>query len=328
MKDLSSQILKVIVFDDDPAREAQYKQMEDSDTVSIDFRGLEGQDPIEILRNVVETDHDVIFVDHRLNKTAPGSRTLIGSGKNITPLLREKWSNIPIIGVTAAKEDCIANDGSSFFEEICDIADIGTLEALSRQIISGYLALNHKADVDSFIKLLNPPEDEKEGILHCIPDAIRELASENFIHSLYRWFRRIFYNNAGYLYNDAWAAITIGIQAKYLKEYEDRLLEAKYTGIWDDNNRPRWWKQALFQLTIKNRESVRETVQFSASKEFAINPDHFSKCYKCGEDWPEILAYTDESSGAELEPSHLECSKPHPKKNYLPYPFEEPRLII
>lgn len=320
--------IKVLVLDDDPAREEAYRQMEASGEIEVDFHCLKDQDTSEVIKELPDNDiPDIVFVDHMLDKTSADSVKFMRTGKCVTPILREKWAAPPIIGVTAAKKDCLGQDGNSFYEEVFDFGDISQLEDFVSPIVKGYRSLDDDSDAAGFIQHLNAPEGETESILHSVPDEIRTLEADSFKHAMYRWFRRTLHGHAGFLYDAEWVAMTMGINSANFNEYADEVKTSKYTGIWADPNNPRWWKKRLYELAIEGRASARDSVQYSACKRFKVKKEHFSLCHRCNEQWPEVLAFTDEGPLSALMPAHLKCSMPDPKR-YLSHSFEEPRLVI
>lgn len=322
--------IKVLVFDDDPNREQSYMQMADAGDIEVVFINLKDKDTSYELKRYLNEDNDpdIIFIDHVLDKTAVESAKFMRTGKCISPILRDKWLRTPIVAVTAAKEDCIKRDGYTFYEEIFDVKDISQLDDFLRPIVTGYRMLKGVSDIDRFVELLRAPAREIKSIIHSMPDEMQDLESDSFVHEIFRWFRRIFYHYPGFLYDEKWTATTIGIDVNYLSEYSTKIETAKYEGIWADPNQPRWWKKSLYGLALKNRSNARETVQSAAARALEIRVEHHSRCFRCGKEWPETLAYTDESPIlAELVPAHLECSTLHAKR-HLSLSFEEPRIII
>nr|WP_320050205.1 hypothetical protein [uncultured Desulfuromonas sp.] len=332
---IEEQKIKVLVFDDAPERENRYRLLENN-LVNIDFIGLKNEDTDNIIKNIdVGIAPDIIFIDHRLDNSSHESIRLMPTGKNVTPCLRDKWANVPIFGVTAAKKDCIEQGGAIFYEDIFDFNDISQLEDFIPSVVNGYrkfrssipMVTGDPERLSMFTDLLIAPEDEVIGILHSIPDELRSLETDNFSHAIYRWFRRMLYGHAGFLYDKDWAAVTMGINIDHFNLYLDAFDSARYSGIWGDLNDPRWWKKKLYDLAIEERTSPRESIQAAACKRFKISEQHYSYCSKCGEPWPEVLAFTDEAILAELVPAHLECSIPHPRR-FVSLAFEEPRILI
>jgi len=319
--------IKVLVLDDDPTREAAYRQMEENGEIEVDFQCLKDKDTSTVIHGLSAESPDIIFVDHRLDKTSTDSANFMRTGKCVTPILREKWSRPPILGVTAAKKACLEHDGNSFYEEVFDFGDISQLEDFVRPIVNGYLSLGGNSDAVQFVNLLNAPESEVESILHSIPDELRTLESDTFKHAMYRWFRRTLHGHAGFLYGKEWVAVTMGINMEDIDSFIDTFGCAKYAGIWADPSEIRWWKKRLYEIAIRERSSPRELVQSAACRFLGVKPAQYSKCHKCGKQWPEILAFSDDSILTKLVPAHLECSMPHPKR-YLSHSFEEPRIII
>lgn len=325
------QKIKALAFDDDPDREnTKYRPMED-ETLEVKFINLKGKNTIETIANLEIKPIDIIFVDHRLDKTSADSAALIPTGKSATPLLRDKWPKTPVFGVTAARSDCIKHDGNTFYEEVFALSDISQLQDFIPHVVTGYQQLraviSSGGGATGFVALLKAPEDEDQSILHSIPDELRELDADSLAHAIYRWFRRTLHGHAGFLYNKEWAAITMGIDPIHFDNYSAAFDDAKYSGIWSDPNEPRWWKKKLYELAIADRESPRESVQSAACKHFKILEEHYCLCSKCGKPWPDILAFTDDGLLADLVPAHIECSSPHPRR-FVSLSFEEPRIII
>jgi len=150
--------IKVLILDDDPMREAAYRQMEKGGQVLVDFQCLKDKDTSIVIQELSEETPDLIFVDHRLDKTSAKSANFMKTGKCVTPILREKWSSPPILGVTAAKKDCLGHDGNSFYEEVFDFCDISQLEDFVSPLVDGYLSLEGISDTARFVTLLNATE--------------------------------------------------------------------------------------------------------------------------------------------------------------------------
>lgn len=290
------QKIKILILDDDPDREkTRYRPMEDG-TLQIKFINLKDNDTIEVIKNLEIEPIDIIFVDHRLDKTASESSRLIPTGKSVTPLLRNKWPKAPVFGVTAAKDDCIKQNGENFYEDVFAISDISQLQDFIPFVVDGYRKVRSAIDTHNkasgFVELLKAPADEVSIILHSIPDELWKLDADNLTHAIYRWFRRTLHEHAGFLYDKKWAAITMGISPDYFEYYSAAFNEARYVGVWSDSNNARWWKKKLYEIAIAERKSPRVSVQAAACTRFIVPEAHRSHCIKCGEVWPEILALT------------------------------------
>lgn len=278
--------INILILDDNPEREATYRQLEKGGDIKVDFRNLKDQDTTTVVKGLRGIDHpDIIFLDHILDKTLPESAGFMRTGMCVSPILRDMWPRSPIVAVTAAKDNCIQHDGNSAYEEVFDFKDISQLDDFVRPLAQGYQAIGKMISETSdgadrlaanFVGLLSAPEEEVESILHSIPDELRALEGASFAHAMYRWFRRILHAHPGFLYNKEWVAVTIGVNKDFFDQYAAHVERARYKGVWADPNQPRWWKKILYEIAIKNRVSARESVPSAACQLFDVDKTHYS----------------------------------------------------
>lgn len=323
--------VSVVMFDDQQERQSLATLLEETAQIPVDFVNLEKKNVLDEVQSAVErlSQPSLVLVDHILTKATADSS--VHKGTSIVAILREKWPEPPVIAVTAAYRECVKELVSDVYEAIFPIERFSDLVAYVLPIVEGYDVLRHEVtDLAGLTNALGAPDAEKEAIRSSVPSAVkRSMGQTASTHYIFRWFRNTFHRKAGFLLDRRWTALSLGVAEKYFDRYEQRIEEAKYTGIFTDSANPRWWKARLYSLLLP--ESPRRfgvALQEAAQVSLSIAGDHLSRCYRCNEKWPEVLGHVDEASldDADMRPLHLRCSCSHPLAT--PEPFYEERRVM
>jgi hypothetical protein len=149
-------------------------------------------------------------------------------------------------------------------------------------------------------------------------------------HHIFRWFRRTFYREAGFLLDRHWTALTVGVSVEHLEHYTSNFTVGEYKGLFVDNADPRWWKSSLYS-TLLPASSRRFTVSLceAAAEKLSIPETHASKCHRCGDKWPEVMGFVDEAAIQDTDavPLHRRCSRTHSLSAAEPF-YEERRVML
>jgi CheY-like chemotaxis protein len=324
--------ISIVMFDDQNERQSKAELLEEQTGFTVQFVDLQNKEVIkEVEQAIAEfTTPKMVLVDHILDKAIADS--VIHKGTSIVPLLREQWPNAPIIAVTAAYEDCVNDINSEVYEDVIPIEWFSRFVAYVPTVIGGYDELTQMPhDMDSLFSLMNVPDSETEAIRTSVPSAMKRRDGEpSFSHRVFRWFRRSFYRKPGFLLDRAWTALTVGVAKEHLSRYEDRILEAQYGGVFADPDDPRWWKARLYEYLLPDsRQRFSVSLCEAAKARLKISDSHASKCYRCGEKWPEVMGFVDESTVNETaaEPLHLRCSRSDARFTSEPF-YEERRVML
>ena len=197
-------------------------------------------------------------------------------------------------------------------------------------LVEGFCQVKKVKSINDLLELIGVPQLSRDDLIDSMPSILKDERMYNekdFPNYVYKWFRNIFYNTPGFLYNNEWASTLIGVKVSKFEKYYKHLNSALYQGIWSNPNELRWWKSVIYELILKTSDDFHPwELQRNANLILKVNEEDKSTCYKCGEEWPEIIAQIDESS-SEFKQVHLRCSKRnHLVKAYQYY--EEPRIIV
>jgi len=299
----------------------------------VNFIGVENEDPLEKLKAAIATGPvpDIVLIDHVLDKTSGASGALLQRGGSLVPIMREHWTKCPILAITAEPSDCRKDVGSDNYEEVFDRQYLDVLARFIPSVVAGYRKATNIKTYDDLLKSIDVPETEKVAFFRALPDSLKIedlYGSPRFVHDLYRWFREVFYEKAGFLYDAKWVALTMGVAESHFYDYAEQISSCVYNGIWADPSSSRWWKANLYSKIRSKCDNPNLSIQKAACRVFGIKDAVFSKCYSCEEIWPDTLAYMDESAlSSERKAMHLHCSEPHPRRQGLPY-YEEERVML
>jgi len=320
---------QILWLDDDESRETQSDNLEEKTGIHTKFVSLRNENVQKIIADIRdEYNPNLIIIDHILNNTKSGDWAKLGS--TLVGFFRETWERCPIIGITAVQNLKKIDTEKYAYDELINYTDFSNYIRFIPNIVKGFKQCTKVKDINKWINLLEPPKEERERISLCIPhDMKTDVEKKGFASRAYAWFSRKFYRLPGFLYNKEWVATLIGIKIdavdKYLRYFDD----AKYNGIFNNPDDTRWWKAKLYQSIYskcKDENAASRIPQEVANKVLKVENKFRSKCHVCGKQWPETMAYVDDSENASLKQMHLRCSIAHPLYEYEPM-FEEIRIM-
>jgi len=320
---------QILWIDDNEDRKRRATNLEDETGMTVEFVSLRQKDVSSVLDKIrAEQAPSLIIIDHVLNNTKSGDWTQQGS--TLVGFFRESWVGCPVLGITAAKNLEEIDTEKYVYDELLDITDFSNYIHCIPNIVKGFKQCSNVKDINQWINLLKPPKDEKERISTCIPHEVKtNVNKKGFASRSYRWFSRKFYGMPGFLYDKDWVATFIGVKREEVERYLKFFDNAKYNGIFNNPDIPRWWKAKLYQIVYSKSKDQKDTFcssQYLANQVLKVPKKDRSKCFACGEEWPETVAYLDESSNATLKQMHLRCTVAHSLYRYEPM-FEEVRVM-
>ena len=105
-----------------------------------------------------------------------------------------------------------------------------------------------------------------------------------------------------------------------------RFENGKYGGVFARDDDPRWWSSRLSELLYKRcKPEVGEMSWHVGRRLRGIKKEDYSRCYACGEQFPDTVAYLDKVSDQQLA-MHLKCTVLHPRYQRELY-FEDIRMM-
>ncbi|MBU1678144.1 MAG: hypothetical protein KKD86_04725 [Bacteroidetes bacterium] len=316
---------KAIWIDDSPTRKTSAKNLEKQLNISCPFLNVKGRDIIEELEKVVKQKLDIIFIDHRLDKNI--NKML--NGPATAKILRDKLMNVPIVSVTAVDIEDISASSKLVYDEIIKGDKIRSSYSLIQTLINSYhqLRKQNPTNYETLVDLFKPPNSERERIISILPRELKKASIKSSDYKLISdWTRKKLINYPGPLIDRHWVATIIGVKFESFDKIEKYFKNSLYNGIFKDQNDNRWWKSVVIN-TLSNKFPNEHTFYpwYLGRKFSEIDESDYSKCYKCGKDFPEVVGYTDEEAKNKKQ-LHLSHSVPHPLFEKQLY-FEEIRIL-
>ncbi len=321
---------QILWIDDNEDRKRRASNLEDETGMTVEFVSLRQKDVSSVLDKIrAEQAPSLIIIDHVLNNTRSGNWTQQGS--TLVGFFRESWVGCPVFGITAAKNLEKIDIERYAYDELIDFVDFGNYIHYIPNVVKGFKQCKKVKSIDEWINLLKPPKDETERIKECIPHYTKiDVEKKGFTSRAYRWFSRKFYDMPGLLYDKDWVATFAGVKKESVEKYLKYFNAAQYKGLFNNPKALRWWKVKLYHTVYskcKNQNAASRSTQDVTNQVLKVPKKDRSKCYACDEEWPEIVAYVDDSPNASLEQMHLRCTVAHPLYPYEPM-FEEVRIMV
>jgi len=275
-----------------------------------------------IAKNNKLLEYDIIMLDHFLINSKDVSK----SGVTWAGFLREHKVTAPIICVTAAdNKDRVSREIFNEYDDIFAENDISDYFESIFAISTGFKKIMRLRNPNNVINLMKPPADDIDILKQVLP--INSVGGYINARNIYKWFKTVFSEMPGFLYDNKWAATLIGIKEKSFEKAERLFKNAEYTGIFSTNNNRRWWRTLIKEIIYEKTSNRIEKLPWKAGHRIntIFNKDYVS-CYKCRKLYPETMGYDDSSSTKMFVPLHFNCSNPIEDYKKLLY-FEEIRQM-
>jgi hypothetical protein len=311
---------KVFWIDDDSKRKRT------ADDIGADFINVHQKEIAKTVDKLLKrAQPSLIILDHILDTTA-GTNPFFQRGSTIAEALKEKWPTCPVVGVTNADIDLRtqrAYDELFPFSHFMDYLE--QIEAMKRGFatIARFKARGPK----DLLTLLKPPNDESDRLVGALPEDLKNsFRDASVASSLYAWVRKLI-DRRGFLYNTLWTATFMGLNAKGFEKVVTYFDKAIYRGVFSLDNDPRWWSSRLSEVLYKRSQPESGEMSWHLGRKLpGIKEEHYSRCHKCKEYYPETVAYLDAASDHQ-RPMHLGCTVLHPRYKRELY-FEDIRMMI
>lgn len=324
-----SRELNFLWIDDDPKRKNAAENLKMRLKVNIEFIDVKDQSLPDKLSNILSSEEPhLILMDHSLGNVKDGR---FDKGSTAAEIIRERWPECPIVCITAVALKDIDRHKQSLYEDIFAFENISSYYSRLISIAQSFRELKKKRplDLDEFIKLLRAPKDDCPRLKSIIPKELKDkdaYEDKSLLLTIYRWVSRILMEKPGFLYDRLWTATLLGIKEESFNKVEHIFAKAKYKGIFSDSGRERWWQSMVMRILYSVLPDVDAVYSWELGRLLpGITDADFSKCHASGEDFPETVAYTDESA-KELQPMRLLYTVPHPNFENSLF-FEEIRMM-
>lgn len=318
--------LRFVWIDDNPENEEEALNLQKRLDINMLFESTEGRDPFPILDRVRDgSPVDLILIDHRLTEAA---RPMIGS--TAAEYLREKLPDRPIVCVTAAGLDEVDSHKRSLYEKVVEIDKLSDSDSAFIAIAQSFsrMRTNPPENTQQLIDYLKPPKDDRERLEAVIPDEIKAGYKDkgSLLLLISEWVRNTLMKRPGFLYDRLWTATLLGIQQESFSKVEHLFEKAKYSGVFGHEGAERWWQTKIRSIlaSLVNSDKIMLPWEMGRLLPDIAAKDH-SRCHLSKEDFPETVAYIDESA-TDRAPIRLRYTVRHPRFEDALF-FEEIRMM-
>jgi hypothetical protein len=311
------------VWIDDEDRKKDARNLEKQIGVKCEFLDVKRRE-LNYLSEVDRIQPDLILVDHNLVNIAAGE---IRKGSTIAVLIREKHPTYAIACVTGQDANSIDTQQRLSYEAIFSYDDLKHHNLTMKAIATGYRKLKEKRlrKISDLFNLMKAPKLDHVRLETILPGEIREnFADHGIFANVSHWIRDTIMERPGFLYDRLWASTLLGLNDSGFEKIEDRFAKAKYKGIFTDKSKDRWWRSEL--INILSSQVKGQGLPWEKGRHLpGINSRNFSRDYFNGEDYPEVVAYTDETSNERVQ-MKLKHTVLHPSFNKLLF-FDDVRMM-
>lgn len=314
---------KIFWIDDDGRRKRT------ADDIGADFVNVNEEDLGETVDKLLKRRQpSLIVLDHVLDKTA-GTNPFFKKGSTIAEALKEKWSSCPVVGITNADIDTIDLRTQRAYDELFAFSHfreyLETIGAIRRGFAT--IARFHARGPKDLLRLLKPPDDEMDRLLAALPEDLKNSFRDPSVASnLYTWVEKLV-ERPGFLYDSLWAATLIGLNENGFEKAASSFDKALYRGVFSVVDNQRWWSSRLTEILYKRLPPESREMSWHLGRTLpGMTEEDYSRCYKCKEEYPEIVAYLD-ADIREQRPMHLRCTTLHPRFKRELY-FEDIRMML
>jgi hypothetical protein len=309
----------IIWIDDNPARHGT------ASNLGATFINVKDQDLAGVVEDLLQGRRPgLVIIDHVLDKTATTDR-LFQRGSTIAEAIKEQWPACPVIGITNADVDVRTK---STYDALFSYPHFSNYFDYINALQSGFAAIGRirHPTIDKLVQLLSPPTDDAARLKDSLPDKLKMSIADQSLPSRYhRWVEHVM-ERPGFLLDEAWASTVLGLTEVGFRRTARTFENAKYDRIFASAHSPRWWASRLVQILTERCSPVPGELSWHMGRKLpGITQQHFSRCYSCHEEFPEIVAFLDEASN-ERHPMHLKCTVPHPRYKRELY-FEDIRMM-
>ena len=314
---------KIFWIDDDTRRKRT------ADDIGADFINVHqkdiGQTVDKLLRRVQPS---LIVLDHILDKTA-GTNPFFQRGSTIAEALKEKWPTCPVVGVTNADFKSIDLRTQRAYDELFPFSHFRDYIEKILVIRRGFATIGRTTvrSPKGLLALLKPPDDEIDRLIAALPEDLKNSFRDLSVASrLYAWIRKLT-ERPGFLYNRLWAATFIGLNEEGFHKVATYFERATYRGVFALDGEPRWWSSSLAGVLYQRSETEPGELSWHLGRKLpGIRKEHYSRCYRCNNEYPETVAYLDAASNLQRA-MHLECTVLDPRYKRELY-FEDIRVML
>jgi len=314
---------KIIWIDDNPGRKRT------ADDLDAKFVNVQNKDLAEIVVELLSgPPPPLVILDHVLDRSTP-KNPVLQKGSTIAEAFKEEWPSCPVVCVTSGDnvEDIDLRTKRTYdvFFSFQDFRKyIDRIDAIRKGF--ALVARTKGMTARKLVQFLKPPKDEIDRLVAALPDDLKESFRDPSVASrLYRWIEGLM-DRPGFLYDRLWAATFLGLNESAFEKVADRFEKGQYIGVFARDDDPRWWSSRLSEILYKQCKPKTGEMSWHVGRRLrGIKKEHHSRCYACGKEFPDTVAYLDKVSNQQRA-MHLECTLLHPRFQRELY-FEDIRMM-
>jgi CheY-like chemotaxis protein len=315
-------------IDDESGRIRDARSLARSLKIKVIFEDVRKKELVEVLQGILSgQEPDLVLIDHRLDKVLEGG--IIQTGSTTAEVIREKWAECPIVCVTAVRLEDIDLHKKLIYEQVIEYPELFENYPFLISLAKSFKILRRKRpkDIKGFMNLIKAPSPDRPRLDAILPEEIkRGFEGRSPLISISRWIRQTLMAKPGFLYDQLWAATSVGIKEHSFEKVHDALAEAKYKGIFADDGNPRWWQTRIKEILYERFPADERQFTWELGRRLnGVRKQDYSVCYVCKKEFPEIVGFTDETAQTR-KPMHLRCSVSHPRFEKALF-FEEIRMM-
>jgi CheY-like chemotaxis protein len=324
---------KFLWIDDDPERIKSYESVikrHGRQTAELDICPVKNKDVMAEVPIICNKEKpDLVIIDHVFSNAGGAS---LREGSTVARALREKWNDVPIIGVTAAlkisaKQKHFDRLKTAEYIELFDfdrfdsyVPELYAITTDFKKVVSADLKKS-----DTYLDLLKSRVD-RDILTAVLPSDFKTPPDASTAHAFARWTIHTFMDCPGFLYDEPRTATLLGISQRGFNKVKKHFVSCLYSGVFSSESKPRWWpklvREKLFNLLPKESSNLPWIAGRNLPR---LSKADFSKCAFDDGEIPDTMAYPDEKS-EELQPVCMKHTIPHPRST-TNFGFEELRIF-
>lgn len=322
--------LRFLWIDDDKSRETSAENLGAKTGAVVQFQNVARKDLADQIRPLIQNlQSDLILIDHMLDKTTGVLRESHATGATVSELIKESYPHLPIVCVTKVDIDRISFPQRLVYDHVLSSAHLTRQGQLLVVLAKGFKQITDKApqNENELLDFLDCPPSDRIRLMHVLPYEIKTgFARKDYASVLWRWLHDVLFYRPGFLYDSLWAATLTGAKENSFLLAQEKLRDARYSGIFANDIYPRWWASRILEILYANRGVPgTDDPRLLGRAYLGIPTQGYSKCGVSNKDLPDTVAYADASNQKRMQ-ACLQFTKQHPAFQRLLF-FEELRLI-
>lgn len=318
--------LQIIWIDDNPGRAEGATTMAQLLKAKVEFKDIKDKDLVKVLDAMIaKQEPDLIIIDHNLEDADSG---IFKKGSTAAAYIREVWPECPIICVSAVEIGQVDTQQKNLYEAFISIEEISDHYNQIKSIAMAYRLAKESRPrtINEILNLLDAPEIDRIKLASIMPTQLKEnLEDTSIIVEIARWVNGTLLQRPGFIYDNLRVGTLLGLNCDGFEKIKKRFKSAKYTGLFENDSHEKWWKSQVL-ITLSELTDASGLPWEIGRTLKGLTEDDFSRCYASDEDYPETVAFVDQSKTANEEAMKLKYTTVHPDFESLLY-FDDIRLM-